>query len=206
MGFGLCALGYMCLMLEHVGLDFLGYVLICRGFYGVFAELKDYRGYRVAYIASAVALPFSLFNLYSLLTGYTSLPELPGAAVAVKGVVLSVAAVVCAFAHGNSTASIARDGGASFFSLRAKATGYLTALYMALKIGASFSGADGSLAAVIVLGQFVVLFLNGWLCFTCFTTITTKSRARQEAELIKQESEEIIRKKRFRDEEKEDDR
>lgn len=199
MGFGLCALGYLCLMLEHVGLDLLGYALICKGFYGVYAELKDYKGYRVAYLAAAVALPFSLFNLYSLIAGYSSLPALPQAVVAVKGVVLSLGAVVCAFAHSNSTARIAGDGGAATFALRARITGYLTALYMALKIGASFSGADGSLGAIIIVGQFVVLFLNSWLCFTGFTTITTKGRARREAELIRQESEELIRKKRFRD-------
>jgi len=58
-----------------------------------------------------------------------------------------------------------------------------------------FAPADGTLAAVIVFGQYVVVFLNMWLLFTCFTTITTKRRQAIEEEIIERETEKIVRKK-----------
>lgn len=195
MGFGLCAFGYAFLMLEHLGLDVAGYVLISVGFFGVASELKAYKGYKIAAFAAAACVPFALLNLYLTVYDYASLPALPQPVIVIKGVALALLATVLSFAHGNSTSKIAADGGAKTFSIRALATAYLTALYSALKIAGSFAPADGTLAAVIVFGQYVVIFLNMWLLFTCFTTITTKRRQVIEEEIIERETEKIVRKK-----------
>ncbi|MBQ3196353.1 MAG: hypothetical protein IJB65_07820 [Clostridia bacterium] len=193
MGFGLCAFGYLLLMLEHLGLDVLGYALISAGFFGVASELKTYKGYRIAAICAAVALPFALFNLYNVLVPIAGLPALGKTLLAVKGVALAIISAVLSFAHGNSTARIAADGGAGTFALRARITAYITALYMAVKLGEAFS--PSGLELVVMVGVYVVMFLNAWLLFTCFTTITTKRRAVMEAEIIRQETEQITRKK-----------
>ncbi len=195
MGFGLCAFGYAFLMLEHAGLDVVGYVLLCMGFLGVSSELKAYKGYKLAAYAAGVAAPFALFNLYILIAMVFELPPLPDTLMAIKGVALAVLCVVLSFAHCNATARIAREGGAKVFSLRASATAYLTALYMALKVAGSFFEVDGTIAVIIMVGQYVIPFLNAWLLFTCFTTITTAARAKREEEIIRQESEELVRKK-----------
>ncbi len=193
MGFGLCAFGYMLLMLEHLGLNVLGYALISMGFFGVASELKAYRGYKLAAICAAVAVPFALIDLYNTMQSILGLGAIPQTLLAVKGVALAVIASVLSFAHGNSTARIAAEGGANAFAIRARITAYLTALYMAVKVGESFS--RSGFEVVVMVGLYVVLFLNAWLLFTCFTTITTKHRARIEAEIIKQETEQLVRKK-----------
>ena len=193
MGFGLCAFGYMLLMLEHLGLDVLGYALIGVGFFRVASELKAYKGYRIAAVCAAVALPFALFNLYNVLVPIADLPKLGRTVLVIKGVALAIISAVLSFAHGNSTARIAAEGGAVTFSVRARITAYLTALYMAVKLGEAFS--PSGMELVVMVGLYVVMFLNAWLLFTCFTTITTKRRAVIEAEIIKQESEQLVRKK-----------
>ncbi len=193
MGFGLCAFGYMLLMLEHLGLNVIGYALICKGFFGVASELKAYKGYKISAICAAVAIPFSLVDLYDILRSILKLEAVPQTLLVVKGIALAVIITVLSFAHGNSTARIAAQGGATTFAMRARITSYLTALYMALKVGDAFSPSGFGL--VVIVGLYVVLFLNAWLLFTCFTTITTKRRAVMEAEVIKQETEQLVRKK-----------
>ncbi len=193
MGFGLCAFGYMLLMLWHLGLSPVGYALICVGFFGVASELKTYKGYKIAAICAAVAIPFALVDLYIVIQSVAGLAETPEVLKIVKGVALAVIASVLSFAHGNSTARIAAEGGANTFAIRARITAYLTALYMAIMVGDTFS--PSGLVSVVMWGLYVVLFLNAWLLFTCFTTITTKHRARIEAEIIKQETEQLVRKK-----------
>lgn len=201
MGFGLCSFGFLLLMLEPVGLNFLGYAVMSMGFFGVASELKDYKGYRVAAYASAAACPFALVDMYRLVAAYTSLPN-PDILLPIKGIPLCLLSVVLCFAYCNPTARIAADGGARTFSLRANATAYLTALYMALKLAGSFGSFDGSLAAAVFIGNYVILFLNAWLLFTCFTTITTEKRYAVEQEIIKQETEELVRKRILKGKEK----
>ena len=203
MGFGLCAFGYMLLMLEHLGLNVFGYALISMGFYGVASELKAYKGYKIAAICAAASIPFALVDLYNTLQPIVGLTEIPKELLAVKGIALAILATVISFAHGNSTARIAADGGATVFSMRARITAYLTALYMAIKIGESFS--SSGMEVVVMVGLYVVMFLNAWLLFTCFTTITTQRRAKIEAEIIKQETEQLTRKKLLKKHGKKDD-
>lgn len=194
MGFGLCALGYACLMLWHLGLDALGYALISIGFFGVSSELRAYKGYRLAAVLSAVAAPIALFNLYLAFYKDIGAPALPQWLIAAKGVSLAVLGVAIAFGHCNSTARIAKEGGGRVFSIRATATAYLSAFCAALQIAGSFSAPDGGLAMAIIVGQYLMPLLNALLLFTCFTTITTRSRQKIEKEIIARESEEIVRK------------
>lgn len=195
MGFGLCAVGYMCLLLWHLGLDALGYVLISYGFFGVAAELKAYKGYKLAAIFAATCAPLALINLYLAFYKDIGAPELPQWLIAAKGVGLALLGVALTFSHCNATARIAREGGARVFALRASVTSYMCALFAAFQIAGSFSAPDGSLAMMIIVSQYLGPFLNALILFTCFTTITTKRRQKIEQEIIERESEEIIRKK-----------
>ncbi len=189
MGFGLCFTGFLLLTLVPLGLDALGYVLIAVGFFKVSKELVDYKGYKIAGILAAVAAPIALLSLYALLENYTALPALPKVVSQIKVCCLSLVSAALCMAHCQSTARIARQGGAKVFAARASITMYLSALfYTALTAGAVF-GAPGAVAAITTVARYAVPLLNAWLLFTCFTTITTKARAREEARIIKKQTE-----------------
>lgn len=194
MGFGLCVIGFLVLMLDSVGLDFAGYLLIALGFLKVSRELTAYKGYRVASVAAFACVPVALLSMYSFLTIVTSLPELPKIVLIIKNVYLSVLGSVMCMAHCKSTAGIAKAGGGRVFSARASVTAYISAFYFACNIAASVFGAPGGVAAVLLVCKFLVPFLNALLLFTCFTTITTKAREKEEEKIIKQQTEIIKRK------------
>lgn len=203
MGFGLSFLGFVLLIMDAVGLDFLGYILIGVGFYRVGKELNTYKGYTfAAYAAFIAALP-AVLNLYGFLTAF-GMPELPKIAVGIKGAALAALSAFLCFAHCGSTARIAEEGGARMFALRAKATAYLSALYYAMLFVFGFAGVTGPTASMLVIGKYVIPLLNAWLLFTCFTTITTKARAKIEKQIIDNELEVLERKraaKKAKDEE-----
>ncbi len=194
MGFGLCFLGFILQMMDAVGLSFLGFALMAWGFYKVSSELTGYKGYRVAAYAAAVAALPALVDTYTFLTVF-GLPEAPKMLLGVKGATVAILSAVICFGYCGSTARIAEEGGAGIFALRAKATPYLSALYYAAFAVLGFTGTDGSTGALIIIGKYLVPFLNAWLLFTCFTTITTKARAKREQAIIKNEIKTIERKK-----------
>lgn len=204
MGFGLCSFGFIFLMLDSVGLNFVGYGLMAWGFFGVAGELRAYKGYKLAAIAAALSLPFALIDMYLFVGPYFDAPK-PDWLLILKGVALAISGAVLAFGHCNSTARIAEDGGARVFAFRARATMYLTGLYMALTVGGAIGQITGGIAAVILVGKYVIYFLNAWLLFTCFTTITTRDREKVEKEIIKRETEELVRKRALKDKKKAED-
>jgi len=189
-----------------VGLDFLGFALIGVGFYRVGKELNTYKGYTVAaYVAFAAALP-ALLNLYDFATVF-GLPDLPSAVTMVKGVLISLLSAVLCLGYCGSTSRIAEEGGAKFFSFRAKLTAYVSAFYYAVLAvyGATGAAISGSGASLIVIGRYLLPLFNAWLLFTCFTTITTKARAVKEEKLIKEELEVLERKRAFKKKQDEED-
>ncbi len=205
MGFGLCFLGFILQMMDAIGLSFLGFALMALGFYKVSSELTGYKGYRVAAFAAAVAALPAVVDTYTFLTVF-GLPDAPKLLLGVKGATVALLSAVICFSYCGSTARIAQEGGANIFALRAKATPYLSAFYYAAYAVLGFTGTDGTTGAMIVIGKFLVPFLNALLLFTCFTTITTKARAKREQEIIDKEIETIERKKLLKkkqDEEKE---
>lgn len=194
MGFGLCFVGFAALMLDSVGLDAFGYALIGAGFLKVWRELRDYKGYKAAGIFALAAAPVALLSLYSLLSVYTVLPSLPGAVLKLKTVYLSALGAAICIAHCQSTAGLAKSCGGRVFALRAQVTLYVSALYFSGNIAGALFGAPGGVAAVFIVGKYLVPLLNALLLFTCFTTITTKNRAAEELRIIKQQAELIQRK------------
>lgn len=202
MGFGLCALGFGVFLFDSLGLSFVGYALISYGFFGVARALGDYKGYKVAAYVAAAGCPFALIGLYRTVAYFTGLLPDPDVLKLIQGVPLCVVNTVLAFAYSNPTARIAADGGANLFSVRARLTAYITALYTALKLSNLFQPSSGVLAAVVLFGEYVVILLNVWLLFTCFTTITTVSRYEKEQEIIARQTEELVRKRILKGEQK----
>lgn len=204
MGFGLSFLGFVLLTMDAVGLDFLGYALIGVGFWRVGRELNTYKGYTIAAVAALIAAVPAVLNLYGFLTAF-GLPHLPKLATMIKGGALSALSVIVCFAHCGSTARIAEEGGARIFAFRAKATAYLSAFYYTALLVYGFTGAVGSVASLLIIGKYAMPLLNAWLLFTCFTTITTKARAKKEKEIIKNELELLERKRAFKKAKDEED-
>lgn len=193
MGFGLCFVGFLALTLDSLGLDFIGYLLLAFGFLKVARTFTTYKGYRLAGIAALAASPLALLSLYSLVARLTGLSELPDALSTVKAVYLSACGAVLCMAHCESTAVIAKSGGGRIFALRARATAYISALYYAVNITGTLLSAAGTLAVITLIGRYFVPLLNALLLFTCFTTITTVSRAEEEKRIIEKEGQEIRR-------------
>lgn len=196
MGFGLCFVGFLALLLDSVGLDFLGYLLVGIGFLKVSKELTGYKGYRVASIAAFACVPVALLSLYSFASTFSSLAELPDIVKTVKAVYLSLLGSVLCMAHCRSTATIAKQGGARLFSARASITAYISALYFAFNVAAVIFGAPGGIAVAVFVCRFLIPLFNAILLFSCFTTITTKAREKKEQEIIKQQTE-IIKRQRL---------
>ena len=204
MGFGLSFLGFVLLTMDAIGLDFLGYGLIGVGFWRVGRELNTYKGYSIAAVAAFIAALPAVLNLYSFLTAF-GLPELPSVVMGIKGGSLAALSAVVCFAHCGSPARIAEEGGARIFALRAKVTAYLSAFYYSALFVYGFTGVVGSVASMMIIGKYVMPLLNAWLLFTCFTTITTKARAKEEKEIIKNELEQLERKRAFKKAKDEED-
>lgn len=194
MGFGLCFVGFLALMLDSVGLDGVGYALIAVGFLKVSKELTGYKGYRIASVCAFAAIPVAALSMYSFITVLTDAPQLPETVLKIKSVYLCVMGAAVCMAHCQSTANVARLGGAKVFAFRATATLYVSALYFAGSIAGALFGAPGGVAAVLFACKFLVPLLNALLLFTCFTTVTTKARAVEEERIIKQQTEILKRK------------
>lgn len=207
MGFGLCFVGFFAVMLDSVGLDAVGYALIGFGFLKVSRELTDYKGYKLAGYAALAAAPAALLSLYSFLAAYTAVPELPVVVTKTKTVYLCALSAAFCIAHCQSTASLAARCGGKVFSLRARVTLYVSALYYAANIAGVLFGAPGGIGVAIMVGKYLLPFLNALLLLTCFTTVTTKGRAVRERQIIKEQAEILERKrlnKRRKDKKEED--
>lgn len=199
MGFGLVAFGFLLLCVEGFGLDTVGYGLMAYGFWRIYDELREYRGFKIAaYAAACAVLPASV-GLYEIIADMTGvLPAVAQAVWAVRGVLSALCFVVICFCHYGEVAKIAEDGGAKIFALRAKVTMYLSVLYSALLVVGGFMGATGNIAAIIFLGKLIIPFINALTSLTCFTTITTTERKVYEDIAIAEESERLKRKRLFK--------
>ena len=175
MGFGLCAFGCAFLLLEEMGLNLIGYLLMGLGFLRVSRVLRGNcgRGYFAAAVLSFALVAAGTLDLYLFFTAL-GLPNPPEALVRVGMAYTALLFTAFSFAHCGETARIARLGGGRKLERRAKGTMYITAFYNALVLAATFIGANKTLAFAVIFGKYTVVIVNLLFLFSCYTTITTQ--------------------------------
>lgn len=201
MGFGLCAFGYVFLILDVLGLDFVGYLLLATGFKRIYSELKNNKGFSLAFYACAGLCLTGALNLVNFTLTALELFETPlwlAKGITVLYVLLSVVLHFCYIGEVNRIVS---GGGATKFAFYAKLVLYVSALYFAALMAQTFFAADNAFTVAVMIGKYVVILLNVILLFMCFTTITTQARFEEEQEIIEMETE-ILERKRFLKEQK----
>lgn len=201
MGFGLCAFGYVFLILDVLGLDFVGYLLLATGFKRIYSELKNNKGFSLAFYACAGLCLVGGLNLLNFTATTLDLFEFPlwlAKGITVLFVLLSVVLHFCYIGEVNRIVSA---GGAKKFAFYAKLVLYISALYFAALMAQTFYASDPAFSLAILVGKYLVITLNAVLLFMCFTTITTQARFEEEQEIIEMETE-ILERKRFLKEQK----